>query len=271
VKPAWKCWRMDLPERGSLRLSSRPASLQGLLEKLALQRYSARKEGNLLRFRNELYFLDRPKEVPESLLSPWRRQVEEDGRVTLDHLAALSARVAGSRFRGLVQWWRGYFEIGPAANPDLSDQLRRHQRHLQFWASLSDEQRRLVRSGGVLTIVQLTAAQRQALLTALEPSDEDRQPPGDRLWLTPEEVLTLQFRMEQREVQEQEFREDHPGRCALQYPVRLDPNRPLNSPAGAVPVAEPVTLDERVFLYSAAGRKDPFRRASIVVGRPAPE
>jgi hypothetical protein len=240
-----------------------------LVDKLALQRYSVRKEGDLLHFRNNLHFLDRTKEVPESLLLPWRRQVEAEGRVTLDHLATLAAQVDGARFQGLTQWWRGYFETGPAGDPDLADQLRRHQRHLLFWSSLSETQRRVARGGGDLSILQMTVPQRQRLLAALEPSGEDRIAPRPRHTLNPEEWPSLLFRLERHEVQEQEFREDHPGRTPLQYPRRLDPSRPLNLPVGTLPVGEPRLLEDMEFVYTVAGQETPLSRATITLRRPS--
>lgn len=242
-----------------------------LLERLARQRFSARKDGNLLRFHNDLSFLDRLKEVPESVLRPLRREITAKGSVTLDDLATLAARVEGPRFQGLIQWWRGYFESGPIADPDLADQLRKHRRDLQFWASLSATQRQLARNGTSLPILQLTVPQRQRLLAALDYASENASPSWARPRISAEQLPTLSFQLEQHTIREQSFRQDHPGGSATQSAYRLDPANPPVIPEGSVPVGEPVTLDEVVFIYAVANREEPLYRVPIPIRRSTPQ
>lgn len=242
-----------------------------LLERLARQRFSVRKESNLLRFRNNLFFLDRSKEVPESLLQPLRRGIAANGSVTLDDLATLAARVEGPRFQGLIQWWRGYFESGPIADPDLANQLRKHRRDLQFWVSLSATQRQLARNGASLSILQLTVSQRQRLLAALDYASENTWPSWVIPRISAEQLPALNFRLEQHTVREQSFRQDHPGGSATQTAYRLDPANPPMIPEGSVPVGEPVTLDEVVFVYAVANREEPLYRAPIPIRRSTPQ
>ena len=67
---------------------------------------------------------------------------------------------------------------------------------------------------------------------------------------------------------EQQYQFTTPNGGALQFTNRIDPAKPPRVPDGAVPVGNPSTLDETVFLYSAAGREAPVRRVSLAIRRP---
>jgi hypothetical protein len=260
--------RLDDPSLSGRHPASR------VLDALSRQlRCRWRKEGNLVLIRDEMYFADRPVEVPARILRAWKPAPAETS-VSLERLATLAAALNDDQARGMYRLWGWYLEgtgigtFGPAYT------FYMHLHDLRFWASLSPSERASALSGAVLPTRRMSPPQRSAFLSALLRSThgEGIGPPPVPRPFTAEDVGTGAFRLETREIKQQRLRVSYPGGIAmiLSHELKegeLPPTRFGDYPAE--PVGPPTVLDGYTFQYLLGGREKPAHTAHIQIARPA--
>ncbi len=145
--------------------------------------------------RNRRAYADRPEEVPERLLRPWRRRVAGEGAASLDDMAELAGALTDAQARGLHQYWGWYFEATPAVPPSLGvGRFYGGRHHLRLWASLTPRQREAALQGAFLPAARMTPRQRQAFVTALvSPVGLEMSPDGLDHDPTPQEIAAGGF------------------------------------------------------------------------------
>jgi hypothetical protein len=234
-------------------------------------------EGGAIRLRSGLYYEDRPSEVPERILRPWRGRVAQKGAPHLDDLAELAAALEDSRLRGMQDFWGWYLEGTGIEAPRGAAGLYGTRYHLRYWASLSRPQRQAVLAGNALPVAQMTGQQRQAFLLALASPAE---PPfiQNTLPRAPNaaEVAAGAFSLRQQETKQQAYTSDGadgqravaiigggPGGPNPPPPPRLPDGRELQ------PAGPPTTLDGYMFMYFLAGEERPARTMLLNVPRPS--
>jgi hypothetical protein len=239
-------------------------------------RYRWRKEGNLLLLRSQIYFRDRPAEVPERVLAPWR-QVATAGAPTLDSTALLAAALTESQARGMHEFWGWYLEGTPVATSKWSEEFFRSRYHLRMWASLTAQQRRVALDHATIPVAQMLLPQRQAFVQALTARDET-------VWgpmripepLPAADVAAGGFSLDIHAFQEQKFRigfssgnyaefSQIVGTGERAFSAKPGDRGPFPEPAGP-----PVWYDGYNFSYYLAGQEKPVLKVPLNLPRREP-
>jgi hypothetical protein len=236
--------------------------------------YDWQKEGNLLLLRDRIYYRDRPAEVPDRILLPWRKQVMAEGGPTLDSLAALAAALNESRARGMHDFWGWYLEGTPLATGQWADNFYRSRYHLRFWASLTPQQRQAAMAHAVIPVAQMSLPQRQAFLQVLTARDESVWGPLKvPQTLTATELAAGAFRLDLRDFQQQTFRLTFPSGNSMEFTQTLGSGEhPFTSGRGEngphpEPVGPPIWMNGHTFTYYLADPETPALKMSIDLPR----
>jgi hypothetical protein len=235
--------------------------------------YTWEKRGRLLLLRDRRFYRDRPAEVPERILQPFRSRVLRAGELSLDELAGLAAGLSDSQARGMYRYWGWYLE-GTGILP--TDFFFGHRHHLRFWASLSAQQRSALRAGGMLAVPELLPAQQRLWAEALtSPPETARTPSADQRIPTPEEAAQGSFSLRISENQAALFvvpspdGKRQPGSSIIvEGPPTQDIRRFVRSdPGGPQPelAAPPLSLAGYSFNYSVGGEATPIRKTRILI------
>jgi len=145
---------------GSVSVQDQP--LYDALNHLAdAMRLRWNKEDGWLQFRSASFYNDRPKEVPNRLLSRWAAARRERGALSLDHLieiAGLSDTQLDARdmAEGAKELW-GLEEWGLAGNRALRP-------HLRWMAGFTPAERQKVQRAPGLRFTELTLSQQQQFI-----------------------------------------------------------------------------------------------------------
>jgi len=257
-----------------------PALLRGrrplaeVLQKVAEELdYTWEKRGKLLLLRDRRFYRDRPAEVPERLLQPFRARVIQQGTLTLDELAELAARLSDTQARGMYRYWGWYLE-GTGILP--TDYFFGHRQHLRFWASLSPMQRAMLRSGGTLAVADLLPAQRQLWADGLTSPPETARTPSDGQRIpNVAEVAQGSFRLRITENTAALFitpvvdgkRQPATG-IIVEGKPGYDIRKLVQSEAGNPPIemaAPPLSLAGYSFQYYVGGEPKPLRTARVLI------
>lgn len=262
----------------------------------------------LVRLRSNVYFHDRPAEVPRRLLRPWQERVARGGAPGLDDLALLAAALTDPQARGMSEYWGWYLEGAELPAPSGPGGFYGARHHLRFWATLQPVQRQAARTG-ILPTERMAGLQRQAFVAALTAPVElpfSVGPAGGPRMPTPAEVATGGFSLGQAELQQRRFsttgpdgerregltlRGGAPGGPGGAAPILRGPGGPGGSGGAGGPGGGPVPpprlfgeggvameaagapsfLDGYTFRYHLAGQQQPARTANINVPRPQPK
>lgn len=235
--------------------------------------YTWEKRGRLLLLRDRRFYRDRPAEVPERILQPFRRRVLRAGEFSLDELAGLAAHLSDTQTRGMYRYWGWYLE-GTGILP--TDFFFGHRHHLRFWASLSPQQRGALRAGGTLPVAELLPAQRRLWAEALNsPPETARTPSTAQRIPTPEEVAQGNFRLKITENQAALFVGPNPdgkrqpgSSIIVEGPPTQDIRRFLRSGNDGSQLelaAPPLPLAGYSFNYSVGGEGNPIRKTRILI------
>jgi hypothetical protein len=275
--------RGRLPE-AQLR-GKRPVSY--FLEQIARQLdYSWRKQQKTILFRDNVFYDDRPAEVPERLLAPWRSRLERAGTFSLDDLAEITATLADPQVLNLQNYWQWYLEGGKTAPPEAPHNLFSVREHLRFWAGLSNQQRRASRAD-IIPARLLNNGQKAAFTRAIVSGDGFAF--REAVQAAPPSAAELQaggFRLEVGTSQMHEFRGragdgGEEGQVVIRSigVPRADGSAPMPAlpPAARLPgggelqlqAQSTTTLDNYIFRYHLAGNPQPARTVTIQVPRPA--
>jgi len=233
--------------------------------------YTWRREGNLLFLRSRHYYRDRPAEVPERIVRPWRARVEVKRAPSLDDLAELAGALTNPQARSMQDYWGWYFRGAGIAPPDW---FYGNRHHLRFWNGLTPAQREAARRE-IVPVSALSPVQRQAWsagffappVTVVTSVDLRRTP-------TEEELAAGGFRLEMQDLQEQLFVNVGPdGKTrhgsSIVAPAGRDIAR-LHQPSegGPSPDGPPTPLTGYQFRYYLAGEMKPARSVDVSVARP---
>lgn len=219
---------------------------------------------------------DRPAEVRERLLQPFRARVTLQGVLTLDELADLAACLSDTQARGMYRYWGWYLE-GTGILP--TDYFFGHRQHLRFWASRSPLQRGLLREGGALSVADLLPGQRQLWADALtSPPENDRTPSTGQRIPTADEVALGSFKLRVTENQAALFvspNKDGKRQSAtsiiVEGPANYDIRKLVQSDPGNLPLESagpPLALVGYVFQYYVGGAPEPLRTTRILIAPP---
>jgi hypothetical protein len=238
--------------------------------------YDWQKEGHLICLRSRTYYRDRPEEVPNRILDPWRKQVAAEGGPTVDRMAALAAALNETQARGMHDFWGWYLEGTPVATGKWADDFFRNRYHLRLWASLTPHQRRVARAEA-LPVALMAAGQRQAFVQALTARDETNWGPMRVAGaMSTADLATASFALELSQFQEQRFRFSVASGASIEISRRLDEGPALRGVDADVyrPHAEPVGpatwFDGYTFTYRLAGQGEPVLKAPMNLPRTAP-
>jgi hypothetical protein len=207
---------LDVLADDFVRARMDPTRLRGkrplveLLDEVARSlRYAWSKEDGVLRLRDRRFFTDRPAEVPERLLEPWRAALKTRGAPTLDELGSVAATLSDPQLIGLETYWGWYLDgIEMEPLPPMSG-LYDSRHHLRFWSTLSGAQKQLVGAGKPLPVSQMGVPQRQAFATAFASPRSEFLPrlgpemPGNAA--SPQELAAGAFSLSRQELQRQMF------------------------------------------------------------------
>lgn len=139
--------------------------------------YQWEKRSSLILLRNRFWIRDRPEEVPDRVLKPWRQRAERlpawQGAPAVDCLAALATALSDVQARGMESHWGWYLEECGISSPHGEDSggFYDQREHLRFWASLSPAQKQSLLAGGALPVREIDAAQRSRFAAALLSKD----------------------------------------------------------------------------------------------------
>jgi hypothetical protein len=121
-----------------------------------------KKEGDWLQFRSMSFYEDRPKEVPNRLLSRWAAARRKQGFLTLDNLSEIAqlseAQLAGADMAEGAQYCWGLTEWVLFRNPWRRPVWR-------FLAEFTPEQRQKMASGTGLPFSEMSRVQQQRFLS----------------------------------------------------------------------------------------------------------
>lgn len=235
--------------------------------------YTWEKRGRLLLLRDRRFYRDRPAEVPERILQPFRSRVLGAGELSLDELAGLAASLSDTQARGMYRYWGWYLEDTGILPTDF---FFGHRHHLRFWASLSPQQRKALRAGGTLTVPELLPAQRRLWVEALtSPPETARTPSADQRIPTPEEAAQGSFTLGISENQAALFvvpspdGKRQPGSSIIvEGPPTQDIRRFIRSEPGGPQLelaAPPLPLAGYSFNYAVGGASKPIRKTRLLI------
>lgn len=239
--------------------------------------YDWKRENGLIELRSRWFFQDRPEEIADRQLRPWRDALRKAGTFGLDDLATIMAALTDPQARSLQQHWRWYLEAPGLTPPDPPMGLFENRFHLRFWAGLSPQQRQVARNE-ILPVNRMTSPQRAAYTLALESRSQMPAPAlgGREGPATPAEIAAGGFTLRTAQSTMQTLSGVGPeGKRIALSTVELP--RPGGG-APAAPQLEGVTFDNVVrrtldsysFYYHLAGEVRPARIVSLQVPRPAP-
>jgi hypothetical protein len=250
--------------------------------------YTWEKQGNLLRIRNSRFYEDRPAEVPERVLRPWRERVAKAGAPTLDDLAELAAALQDRQCRSMQDYWSWYLENG-IPSPQGPGGFYGSRHHLRLWARLNLLQKRSALSGAIIPVEKMNPLQRQAFVIALTAPDESAFPGASVLRgaggqqpqpPTAADVAAGGFSLRSAEMRQQTYLGaggDGQTRAVVGVTgERAGGGPPLagfTGPDGLKlePSGPPRLLDSITFAYHLAGNQTPARTATISLPRPTPK
>ena len=256
--------------RGRLRTpAAGPVPAIKLLDTLSNRlAYSWRQEGNLIRVRDEIYYRDRPLEVPERVLAAWNKQVGERTTPSLEDLSTLAAALTDSQARGLYEFWGWYFEKKPFAGTEMAFGFNRSLPELRLWAQLAPAQRAAALAGTPLPATRFSVPQKQLYLRALQ--DTERQPGPMRSQPIRDlgELQNAVLQVNQEEQRHQKLRMRYGNISSIIDQVtRLDGSYVAGSsnPQAAERIGDPYTATEYTFTYALPDRDQPLRRNRLSV------
>jgi beta-lactamase regulating signal transducer with metallopeptidase domain len=131
--------------------------------------YTWQKEGRLIRFRSRVYYRDRPMEVPDRVLRPWRERVSHSGTPTLDDLGELAAGLTDAQCLGMQRYWGWYVsnDRNWITKPHPPGEFYGNRNHFRFWATLVSTQKRAALAGAILPVSEMSGRQRLGFAAAL--------------------------------------------------------------------------------------------------------
>ena len=260
-----------------------PALLRGrkplveVLQKVAEELdYTWEKRGKLLLLRDRRFYRDRPAEVPDRIVKPFRERVLRAGALDLDELAGLVAALDDTQVRSMHRYWGWYLgteRILPTAT------LFQHRQHLRFWAGLSPAQRSALRAGQSLPVAQLLPAQRGRWAAALTSPPESANTPSEvRATPTPADMEAGEFRLSIAEQQLLMFTRAVPDgsrRTGASIVAEGPPSSDVRKLAGdGFDELEPgrqVPMLGYAFQYYLGGKPNPVRKTTIMLPLLQPE
>ncbi len=192
-------------------------TVRAFLDRLAADLgYAWWKEGRTLHLRDRSFHNDRPAEVPERILRPWRERVRVKTAPTLDDLGDLAVRLTEPQARGVHDYWGWYLGSTSIPSPSFSGGFFRLRHDLRFWGSLDRRQKTWVLAGNRLLAGNMAFHQRLHFLRALtEPTDGDwtgREiraiPPCPPVPSSATVPATAAFKLTEREVEIQVFADE---------------------------------------------------------------
>src|SRR5207302_1295508 len=126
------------------------------------------RDQNLLLLRNRMYARDRPEEVPDRILGPWKaaaaRLPRWEGFDAFDKIALLAAALDDAQALGMENYWGWYVEdlhLPILQSDSCSARFYEHRQPLRLWAGLSLAQKRFAAPGGIVPVAGMSARQRQ--------------------------------------------------------------------------------------------------------------
>ena len=260
-----------------------PALLRGrkplveVLQKVAEELdYTWEKRGKLLLLRDRRFYRDRPAEVPDRIVKPFRERVLRAGTLELDELAGLAAALNDTQVRSLHRYWGWYLgteRILPTAT------LFQHRQHLRFWAGLSPAQRSAVRGGQSLPVAQMLPAQRGLWATALTSPPESANTPSEvQATPTPADMEAGEFRLSRAEHQLLMFTRTVPDgsrRTGASIVAEGPPSSDVRKLAGGgfdeLEPGRQVPMVGYAFQYYLGGKPQPVRKTTIMLPLLQPE
>jgi hypothetical protein len=276
--------------RGRLRLtdlSGRRTVVQ-LLDAIANSlHYTWSRRDGVVRLRDRLYFRDRPMEVPERIVGPWRERVAEAGGTpTLDDLGDIAVALTDPQCRGLQDYWGWYLENARCwiTKPHPPSGIYTDRQHFRMWGSLSAAQRRVAAAGAAIPVRAMSATQHIAFTNGVtaKPSSAFSRYARQQLEVapTPLAILAGAFAVKRADKYNQEYF----GRTADGKLTGVSATGDGRGPNGTEkfkgfegvdlkPQGAPVVLNTFTFLYYLGGSSEPARRVEVMVpeARPWPK
>jgi len=126
-----------------------------------------RRDGDALMARHREYYLLRPSEIPERMLTPLEDKLKREQEITLDEWASFAdaltpAQIARANGEIRIGW-----RIGAHATPVPVKMLADVLPALRFWNALSPQQRRAAQEGKPLSPSHLSVRQRERFFEAV--------------------------------------------------------------------------------------------------------
>lgn len=244
-----------------------------LLDRVATEmEYDWRFEEGVLLLRNRRWYRDRPEEVPERVLRPWREQVRQmrwQGLEALHHLSRLAAALPDPQARGLDRGWGWYLE-GTGIPIPSSDQswggFHRFRQPLRLWSLLAPAQREAALAGAALPVPGMTPAQRRAFLAAM--LYEDPEFPVREGSPAPAEVAAGALRIRGFAFRRQRYDPDEPGAdgyTVVTEGLDLDNRMVWRIKPDGHPVGPPTLGHSFSFSYFLGGREEPAAAVKLEV------
>lgn len=123
------------------------------------------KDGAHLRVRSRTWFYDRSAEIPQRVIRTWSEKLRRERRTTLESEAALALSL---RDEQRSHFLAGLQEEGVYLHEEDSHHQEGSREILRAYASLSESQQQLLRSGGELPFARLPPAARTWLRASFE-------------------------------------------------------------------------------------------------------
>lgn len=271
---------LDVVSDSYIRARVRPSDFtskmpaHAILDRIAAELgYAWWREGRTLFLRSRSYYNDRPAEVPQRILKPWRARVGRKPSPTLDDLGDLAVPLTDAQARGLNDYWGWYFASSAIPSPSFSGGFFRNRHDLRFWGSLSRRQKQWVLAGNPLSADAMDLRQRLLYLMALtEPADGDwtgsemrRIPPRPALPSAASIPRSALFRVRGRDVQLQVFANQQ-GQHVTEIRT-VGASRGLRSlgEETLTPVGSPSRAQNLTLVYDPSGSGDATRSTQFYV------
>ena len=254
------------------KLLAEPRPLRELLDLVARELdYEWSKQGPWVWLRSRTYFSDRPGEVPERILGPWRKTAGTQPVPTLDALAQLAGALNEDQCRGMQDYWGWYLENTGILAPTRGGGVYDLRHHLRLWNSLAPAQKQTLRGGGVLAVRSMTGPQRQAFLIALAAAPESEWTTRELLWIPPDptvaDVQSGGFSLKAEDYQEQLYTDaegrTHTVRSDVASTRLLEQIGEMVEGPRSVATGPALRLDAHHFAYHLRGRQEPVRQVTL--------
>jgi hypothetical protein len=232
--------------------------------------YTWEKRGKLLLLRDRRFYRDRPAEVPDRIIKPFRETVLRAGSLGIDELAGFTAALSDTQVRSMHRYWGWYLEterILPTAS------LFQHRQDLRFWAGLSRAQRSALRAGQSLPVMQMLPAQRELWAAALTTPPVSANTPAEaRSTPTPADVEAGAFSLKSAEHQLLLFTRVTPdglrrtgNSIVAEGPPTMDVRKLAGDGFEQLDAGRQVPLLGFDFQYYLGGRPKPARKTTILI------